>query len=66
MAATRLESDLYEILWNGAESGLLISMLILFDWSNITGAFDVKMDGSVLEEKSSFKMLGLTLSSKLN
>ena len=26
----------------------------------------MKMDGSVLEEKSSFKMLGLTFSSKLN
>ena len=28
-------------------------------------AIDVKMDGSVLEKKSSFKMLGLTFSSKL-
>ena len=27
---------------------------------------DVKMDGSVLQEKSSFKMLGLTFSSKLD
>ena len=26
----------------------------------------MKMDGSVLEEKSSFKMLGLTFSSKLD
>ena len=26
----------------------------------------MKMDGSVLEEKSSFKMLGFTFSSKLN
>ena len=39
--------------------------LVLFDWSNNTGAIDVKMDGSVLEEKSSFKMLGLTFSVKL-
>ena len=31
-----------------------------------TGAIDVKMDGSVLEEKTSFKMLGLTFSSKLD
>ena len=30
------------------------------------GAIDVKMDGSVLEETSSFKMLGLTFSSKLD
>ena len=30
------------------------------------GSIDVKMDGSVLEEKSSFKMLRLTFSSKLD
>ena len=41
------------------------TQLVLFDRSNNTGAIDVKIDGSVLEEKSSFKMLGLTLSSKL-
>ena len=40
--------------------------LVSFDWSNNTGAIDVKMDGSALEEKSSFKMLGLTFSSKLD
>ena len=39
--------------------------LVSFDQSNNTGAIDVKMDGSVIEEKSSFKMLGLTVSSKL-
>ena len=32
--------------------------LVLFDRSNKTGAIDVKIDGSILEEKSSFKMLG--------
>ena len=37
-----------------------------FDRSNSNGSIDVKMDGSVLEEKSSFKMLGLTFSSKLD
>ena len=37
--------------------------LVSFDHSNNTGAIDVKMDGSVLEEKSSFKMLGSTFSS---
>ena len=42
------------------------TQLVSFDWSNNTGAIDVKMDGSVLEEKSSFKMLGLTFSSKLD
>ena len=39
---------------------------VSFDQSINTGAIDVKMDGSVLEEKSSFKMLGLAFSSKLD
>ena len=42
------------------------TQLVSFDRSNNTGVIDVKMDGSVLEEKSSFKMLGLTFSSKLD
>ena len=42
------------------------TQLVSFDWSNDTGSIDVKMDGSGLEEKSSFKMLGLTFSSKLD
>ena len=42
------------------------TQLVSFDWSNNTGAIDVKMDGSVLESKSSFKMLGLTFSPKLD
>ena len=33
---------------------------------NNTDAIDIKMDGSVLKEKSSFKMLGLTFSFKLD
>ena len=41
------------------------TQLFLFDRSNNTGTIDVKMDGSVLEQKSSFKMRGLTFSSKL-
>ena len=41
------------------------TQLVLFDWSNNTGSVDVKIDGSVLE-KSSFKMLALTFSSKLD
>ena len=36
------------------------------DRSNNKGSIDVKMDGSVLQEKLSFKMLGLTFSSKLD
>ena len=40
--------------------------LISYDRFIITSAIDVKMDRSVLEEKSSFKMLGLSFSSKLD
>ena len=37
------------------------TQLVLFEGSNNTGAIHLKMvGGSVLEEKSSFKMLGLT------
>ena len=35
------------------------TQLISFDQSNNSGAIDVKKDRSVLEKKSSFKMLGL-------
>ena len=42
------------------------TQLVSFDCSKNTGAIDVKMDGSVLEEKSYFKMLGLTFSFKLD
>ena len=38
----------------------------MFDWSNNTDAIDVKMEGSFIEGKSSFKMLGLTISSELD
>ena len=40
--------------------------MVLFDQCNNTGAVDVRLDGCVLEEKSTFKMLGLTFSSKLD
>ena len=40
--------------------------LVLLDRSNDTGIIDVKMDGSILEEKSSFKKLGLTFFSKFD
>ena len=39
------------------------AQLISCDWSNNSGAIGVKMGGSVLQEKSSFKMLGLSLTS---
>ena len=42
------------------------TQLVLFDRSNNTVAIDVKMNGSVLEEKLFFKMLGLTFSTKLD
>ena len=42
------------------------SQLDSFDTCNNTGAIDIKMNGSALEVKSSFKMLGLTFSSKLD
>ena len=42
------------------------TQLVPYDWSKNTGAIDVKLDGSVLEEKSTFKMLGLTFFSKLD
>ena len=54
--ASELESDLRDTLDWG--------MKWLFDFN--AGKIDVKMNGSVLEEKSSFKMLGLTFSSKLD
>ena len=52
-----------------ARSGFLILVLeklnCSFGWSNNFSVIDVKMDGFVLEEKSSFKMLGSTFSSEL-
>ena len=42
------------------------TQLVLFDLSYNNGSIDVKMDESVPEEKSSFKMMGLTFSSNLD
>ena len=42
------------------------TQLISFGWSDNNSAIDVKMDVSVLEEKSSCKMLRLNFSSKLD
>ena len=41
------------------------TQLVSFDQSKNTGGVDMKMNGSVLKEKTSFKMMGLTFSSKL-
>ena len=42
------------------------TQLVSFDWSNNNGSIDMKIDGSVLKEKSCFKILGLAFSSKLD
>ena len=52
--------------WLWVRVPLLSRQLVLFDRSNNIGSIDVKMDGLVLLEKSSFKMLELTLYSKLD
>ena len=66
--ASELESDLWDIVDWGKKWLLDFitrkTQLVLFDRSNNNGSIDVKMNGSVLEEKSSFKILGLTISSK--
>ena len=68
--ASELESDLRDTVdWGKkwlVDFNAGKTQLILFDWSKNNGSIDVKMDRSVLEEKSSFKMLGLTFSSKLD
>ena len=68
--ASELESDLWDTVGWGkkwlVDFNTGKTQLISFDQSNNTGAVEVKMEGSVLKEKSSFKMLGLTFSSKLD
>ena len=56
----------YKTIWTGAGNGFLILMLKKVNLFHETGAIDVKMDGSVLEGKPSFKMLGLPFSFKLD
>ena len=68
--ASELESDLRETV-NWGRKWLVDfnagkTQLVSFDQSNNTAVIDVKMYGSVLEEKTSFKILGLTSSSKLD
>ena len=68
--ASELESDLQDTVDWGRKWLVDLNagktQLVSFDQSKNTGAIDVKMDGSVLEGKTSFKMLGLTFSSKLD
>ena len=54
----------YETCWNGVRSSLLISMLEKLD--RITVAIDMKMDGSVLDVKSSLKMVVLSFFSEMD
>ena len=60
--ASELESDLRETVdWGKkwlVDFNAGKTQLVLFDRSNNNGSTDVKMGGSILEEKSSFKMLG--------
>ena len=68
--ASELESDLRDTVdWGKkwlVDFNAGKTQLVSFDRSNNNGTIDVKMGGSILEEKSSFKMLGLTFSSKLD
>ena len=68
--ASELESHLQDILDWGKKWLVNLNagktQLVSFDRSDNTGAIDVKMDGYALEEKSSFKILGLTFPSKLD
>ena len=68
--ASELESDLRDTVGWGKKWLVDLNAgktrLVSFGGSNNNGSIDVKMAGSVLEEKSSFKKLGLTFSFKLN
>ena len=68
--ASELESDLQDTVDLGkkwlVDFNAGKTQLVSFDRSNNNASVDVKMGRSILEEKSSFKMLGLTFSSKLD
>ena len=68
--ASELESDLRDTVdWGKkwlVDFNAGKTQLVSFDQSNNNSSIDVKIDGSVLEQKSSFKMLGLIFSSKLD
>ena len=68
--ASELEFDLQDtVIWGRkwlVDFNAGKTQLVPFDRFKNTGVIDVKMDGSVLEAKTSFKMLGLTFSSKLD
>ena len=68
--ASELESDLRDTVEWGkkwlVDFNAGKTQLVSFDQSNNNGSINVKMDGSVLEEKSSFRMPGLTFYFKLD
>ena len=68
--ASELETDLRETVdWGKkwlVDFNAGKTKLVSFNRSNNNGSIDMKMGESIPEEKSSFKMLGLTLSSKLD
>ena len=68
--ASHLEYDLRDIVdWDKkwlVDFNAGKTQLVFFDWPNDASSVAVKMDGSILEQKPSFKMLGLTISSKSN
>ena len=68
--ASGLKSDLWDTVYLGrkwlVDFNAGKTQLVSIDWCNNTGAIDVKMDGSVLEEKIYFRMLALNFSSKLD
>ena len=68
--ASELESDLQETVdWGRkwlVDFNAGKTQLVLFDQPKNTGAIDVKMNRSVLEEKASLKMIWLTFSFKFD
>ena len=69
--ASELESDLQDTVDRGkkwlVDFNAGKTQVVSFDQSNNNGSIDVKTDGSALEEKSSFEMLGwLSVSFKLD
>ena len=68
--ASELESDIqYTVDWGRkrlVDFNAWRTQQVSFDLSKNTDVIDMKMNESVLEEESSFKMLRLTFSSKLD
>ena len=68
--APELESDLCDLVDRGRKWLVVFNtgktQLVSFGWSYNTDAINVKMDGSVFKEKLYLRILGLSLSSKLD